>query len=213
MSKYELVFQASLLGPMLKLEQALANLGYTCPVGIYSRYRFKPVIIPNKDYYLVHGNQDMYITFDEILKNYDKFNQHFLNERIFVQDDEGKVVARWDELSLYPCLPIRANMFLKNVFTDFYTLSRKWENNCGYTIDDVLLSCIGNKNLSVEEEDIITSFISNACDGLIEEVNSIIKKYGWHYLSVELEDDILRIFDLDDYRIVTYMEKHNRNDY
>ena len=55
--------------------------------------------------------------------------------------------------------------------------------------------------------------MSKATDGCFEEIASTIKRLGWEILTMDIDNDVFRIFSLGDYRIEQYMKENNRSDY
>ena len=215
MYQYNLIYSTSLLHQMLRLEYLLSVINSTCPSGIYSKYQFNPVIIPNKDYFLVENKKEKYVSYNELV-NIVSVLEGKDTSAILVFDEYGKCLAKVNELTLTPYLPIRSNVFLNDVFNYCLQVTRKWENtSISYITDDSINYAIHKNipNLTYDQLEYAANKISVMMDGLIEDISVYIKSLGWNELFIELENDVLCIFDLGDYRIRYYMEKHKRNDY
>ena len=211
----------SLFNQLLELEKVLEKYRVEYPIGLYTKYQFDPIISPKqgnkkKGYYIhVEGVDDYVSDYYKLIKKIEEVVSK--GDQIEIYNEDSELLIRdVRELLTRPYLPIRAQQCVKHLLFEVLDNTRKWNNSVENAIDNAYKSYIKEyipKDLDVEQILDIKDDISIALSGLFEEIACSIKRYGWEILTIDIHNDVFRIFSMGDYRIEKYMTENERTDY
>ena len=206
----------SVLNQFFVLEPILVDNQIKPLPGIYNRYKYRPVITPGKEYFLINHGNDKYVTYDDLYKNLEKYqNEKWQAVQSF---DSGEMISLMKDLSVLPFHPIRSHLCIKTIIEDLIKNTRCFNGNTDYLLDDAIEAYI-NDQLSTTTRDMsssyyhvfidkLSTYIYSSFMGILEDMTVIIKQNPWEIMSVEGEDCVICLLGHGDYRIHDWMKRY-----
>nr|DAO55663.1 MAG TPA: hypothetical protein [Caudoviricetes sp.] len=206
----------SVLNQFFVLEPILVDNQIKPLPGIYNRYKYRPVITPGKEYFLINHGNDKYVTYDDLYKNLEKYqNEKWQAVQSF---DSGEMISLMRDLSVLPFHPIRSHLCIKTIIEDLIKNTRCFNGNTDYLLDDAIEAYI-NDQLSTTTRDMsssyyhvfidkLSTYIYSSFMGILEDMTVIIKQNPWEIMSVEGEDGVICLLGHGDYRIHDWMKRY-----
>lgn len=211
--EYRLIASFSVLDQLFNLERYLFTINAPFPEGIYSRYRFYPILRPGQEVFVVDkNNKSIYKTYEDLIKeiaNYD----NSLHLRSFENDT---FLGSVGDIALSPILPIRAHICLKYIIDNLIMESRRYLSD--YKIigsDDAIYEYVNDILRHIHKDEVynVIDNIQFAISNILVNLLDVVNQRPWDVLIVESTDCVFNIFSRGDYRIDDWMQNHDRKDY
>ena len=206
----------SVLNQFFVLEPILVDNQIKPLPGIYNRYKYRPVITPGKEYFLINHGNDKYVTYDDLYTNLEKYkNEKWQCVQSF---DTGEILSRMCDLSILPFHPIRSHLCIKAIMEDLIKYTRAFNGYTNYLLDNAIETYINDQiGMTVRDMnasyyhtfvDKFTTYIYSSFMGVLEDMSAIVKQNPWEILSVEGEDCVICLLGHGDYRIHDWMKRY-----